>query len=288
MGHKLSKKQKKVLKDKHKRKKIRKLESQDAKGISRKKYKLVIKPKTFFIMKIIGVIFVPLAYFLYSPLLIFVMIYFVVLYFAAIGCEHSLNKSVIKSNHIKIPKYDSAIALLLVCVAIFGSAFNVSSGPVGMFQNTIGSKIKTAIRNFGSLLTGFRSIFGTSKSFEFGSMGKPEGFVRDQAAFEERFGNEIGGQRPGGRPMDFEINMDDIPIEFMFSQILSTALTIMIFMVMLLGIVSLYHTYKKIKKFNAEQNTLIIENTINLLANEEYERLFDFGSEEIDNLEQED
>jgi hypothetical protein len=287
MGHKLSKKQKKVLKDKHRRKKIKKLESQDARGISRKKYKLVIKSKTFFIMKIIGIVSIPLAYFLYSPLLILVMIYFVALYFAAVGCEHSLNKSVIKSNHIKIPKYDSAIALLLVCVTIFGSVFSASSGPVGMFQNTIGSKIKNAIKNFGSLLTGFRSIFGMSRDFGFGPMDKPEGFVPDKAAFEERFGSEMGGPRPGGRPMDFEMSMDDIPIEFMFSQILSTAITIMIFMVMVLGIISLYHTYRKIKKFNVEQNTLIVENSINVLTNEEYERLFDFGSEEVDNIEQE-
>lgn len=277
MAGKLSKRQRRELKEKHKRKRIKKLESQDARGISRKKYNFVVEPKTFLIMKIVGIVLIPLVYFFFSTMLAFVMIYFIVLYFLAIGCEHSLNKSVIKSNHIKIPKYDSAIAMLLLCVSVFAGIFNVSTAPVGRFANTMSSQLWTSIKNIGSLLTGVRNLFSPVPNFNFGPMDKPEGFIPDGDAFREEFGGQMGG--PGGRP-NIDFSMDDIPIEFMFSQILSTAVTVMVFAVMVLGIISLYTTWKKIKKFETEMNTVIIEKSLGLLTDDEIADIVDFGDTE--------
>lgn len=277
MGQRLTKKQKTAKRAKNKQKKIKRMESQDSRGISRKTFKLVIKPKTFIIMKIVGVVAVPVVYFVYSPLLILVMFYFVFLFFAAIGCEHSMNKSVIRSNHIKIPKYDSAIALVLICIAIFGSSFSAASGPVGRFANTVSMKVLQAVKNMGSLLTGERSIFRKAgRIMKFGTMEKPDGFVPDSDAFLDQFGGEppMGG---GGRPPEFELSMDDIPIEFMFSQLLSTVTTVLIIMVGVLGAISLWYTIKKIKKFNLEQNEVIIDGTITLLEDDEINQILDFG-----------
>ncbi|MBU1145179.1 MAG: hypothetical protein KJ971_04920 [Firmicutes bacterium] len=264
------------IKAKRKQKKIKKIENIDAKGISRKKYKLVITPKTFFILKAIAIVLIPIAYFVYSPLLVLVMFLFVGLYFVAIGCEHSLNKSVIKSNHIKIPKYDSAIALLLICVSLFGALSSFSSGGVGRIANTFLMKLKTAVSNFGSLQTGIRSIFGTTAGFKFGPMEKPDGFIPNSEAFLEEFGTMPRGDFHEGVP-NFEFSMDNIPIEFMFSQVFSTVATVLICMVGIFGAISLYYTMIKIRKFNTEQNEIIIDGEIKLLSDEEMFSILDFG-----------
>jgi len=278
MGHRLNKKERIALRQKNKEKKIKRYESQDAKGISRKQFKLVIKPKTFFIMKAAAIVAFHILYFAYSPLLIFVMLYFVAMFFVAIGCEHSLNKSVIRSNHIKIPKYDSAIALVLICVALFGSAFSVSQGGMGMFANTLSMKVVQSLKNLGSLLTGQRSIFGRTPHFGFGTIGKPEGFIPNEDAFFDQFGGEPPEPPDFGERMPrFELSMDDIPIEFMFSQLLSTVTTVLIILVGLLGAISLYYTIKKIKKFNIMQSEVIIDGTIVMLEDKEIEAILDFG-----------
>ncbi len=281
MGQRLTKKQRKAKRDKNKVKKVKRYENQDAKGISRKKFKLVIEPKTFFIMKGIGVLLIPITYFLYSPLLILVMFYFVGLFFAAIGCEHSLNKSVIRSNHIKIPKYDSAVALILICIALFGSSFSAATGKVGMFSNTVSMRVIQALKNMGSLLTGERSILGRSRHFGFGTMDKPDDFIANGDDFLEQFGGTPPEPRDfGGRMPEFELSMDDIPIEFMFSQVLSTVATVLIILVGVLGAVSLYYTIRKVHKFNIEQNEIIVDGSIMLLEEHEIDRILDFGEVE--------
>lgn len=282
MGRKLTKKQKNQLKQKHQKKKVKKLENLDAKGISRKKYKLVMSPKTFFIMKIVGIISVPVIYFVYSPLLVVSMLYFIGLFFAAIGLEHSLNKSVIRSNHIKIPKYDSAIALVLTCVAFFGTVFNTAGTKVGMMANTVNMTLTKSLNNFGTLLTGVRSVFSSNRQFNFGSMERPEGFIADREGMMDRF---EGMERPpqgnfegfSGRPMRMEIDMDNIPVEFMFTQLLSTIATVLLVSVVVFSIISLYFTYKKMKRFEQQQDEVIVDGDIIILNDEEILRILDFG-----------
>ncbi|MGE0003119.1 MAG: hypothetical protein AB7S88_01510 [Candidatus Izemoplasmatales bacterium] len=279
MAKQTNKRQKALKREQSKRKRINKMERQDAVGLSRKKFSFTIKPKTFFTMKIIGIILIPAAYFIYSPFLVLVMIYYVLLFFTAIGCEHSLNKSVIKSNHIKIPKYDSAIALTLIAISFFGSAFGVSAGRVGMFANTLWMKFVTALTNFGSLLTGSRTIFGPVKKFGFGMAEKPEGFMPNREAFEEFLGDMPPGEFGGGGRPHFEISMDNIPVEFMFSQLLSTVNTVLIFSVAIFGILSLVVTYRKIHRFEEDINEVITDGEIAFLSDEEMSKILDFGEQ---------
>ncbi|MFH0993531.1 MAG: hypothetical protein V1761_04185 [bacterium] len=236
----------------------------------------MVSPKKFIIMKAIGIVLIPVTYFVYSPFLGFIMAYFVVLFFLAIGCEHSLNKSVIRSNHIKIPKYDSAIALLLLSASFFKSAFSASSGGIGRFANTLMQKITSALTNFGSLQTGFRSVFGKTQVFRFGPMDKPEGFIPDREAFMDQIGSMPPGGRPGGVP-DFEVSMDAIPIEFMFSQVYSTIATVLIVMVGVFGAISLIHTIHKIRKFEIEQNEVIVDGEIKMLSEADLTAIMSFG-----------
>lgn len=273
MSQSLTKTQKKA---RAKQKKIAKKERLDAAGISRKKFKLVISPRTFFLMKGAGIVLIPVVYFVYSPLLVIVMAYFVALFFIAIGCEHSLNKSVIRSNHVKIPKYDSAIAFLLIAASLFTSVSNASKGGVGRFANTVAKKISNAVTNFGSLQTGIRSVFLKTQGFQFGPMDKPEGFIPDREAFMDQIGSMPPGGMPGGVPK-FEVSMDVIPIEFMFSQLFSTIATVLIVMVGVFGLLSLIDTIRKIRRFETEQSELIIDGEIKMLSDDELTALFAFG-----------
>ncbi|QWB96301.1 hypothetical protein KHQ89_02375 [Mycoplasmatota bacterium] len=251
----------------------------DAKGISRKKWKFTYSPNRFIKIKAILILLIPLVYMLYSPLLFIVMLLYVGLFYLAIGTERSMNKSVIKSNHIKIPKYDSAIALLLVVIALLGSIFGVSNGRIGRFSNTIWSKITTSMTNFGSLLTGQRTLFGSNRGFGFGTAPKPpDGFVANASELSENMGDMPRGG--GGRP-DFDIDITNIPIEFMFSQILSTVQTALIFLVVGVGIFSLWITYKKMKKFEIEINEIVLDGDIHLITDEHIDKIISFGEDEI-------
>lgn len=275
MAGKYSKKQIKRKKQVRKVRKIRKYESQDARGISRKKWKFTYTQKKFIWVKSILLVLIPITYFLYSPLLVVVFICYIGLFFLAIGTERHMNKSVIKSNHIKIPKFDSALALILVVISLFGAIFGVSQGRIGRFSNTLWSKFINSVKNFGSLLTGQRQIFGRLRLFSFGTMPKPpDGFIARPEDFHEMHGDmpPMGGGRP-----DFEFDLNQIPIEFMFSQILSTILTVMIFMIFGIGILSLFLTIKKIKKFEIAINEPILDSAIMALSDKELDRILSFG-----------
>lgn len=277
MSRKLSKKQRAQVKRKNKDRKNKTLEKLDAKGISHKKHKFVLNIKVIFILKLILLPLIVISFFFFSTLLAYIMIAYVGLFYVAIGCEHNLNKSVLKSNHIMIPKYDSAVALILVLIATIGAIFGVSQGRIGSFENTFWTKLTTSMKNFGTLLTGQRSLFGPAKIFGFGVRERPEGFIPNKDAF-----NEMAGEMPhmGGRP-NFDINMDDIPIEFMFSQILSTVNTFLIFAVVGLGVISLIVTRKKIQKFNHDVGELLIDGEISMLSKEEIENIISYGEIEM-------
>lgn len=275
MGRQLNKRQKNELKRKIQEKKKRNLEKLDIKGISHHKHKFTLNIKVLFVMKLTLLPLMLISYFFFSTWLAYFMIFYVSLFFVAIGCEHQLNRSVIKSNHIKIPKYDSGIALLLVLIGIVGAIFGISQGRFGHFENTFLSKVVSNLKNFGTLLTGQRSLFGPIRAFGFGIGDKPEGFIPNGEALNQM----IGDVPPGGRP-DFNISMDNIPIKFMFSQILSTVDTFLIFAVIALGIISLITTYKKLKKYNHDIGELIVDGEIQMLSSEEMNQLLSYGDTE--------
>ena len=271
------------------KRKLREMEKQDALGISRKKWKFTIKPELYFILKLVCILLIPIVYFAYSPLLILCMIFYIGLFFLARGAEHSLNKSVIKSNHIHIPKFDCALALVVVVVAFAGVCFSgVSNQKGGMFDNISSAEIseftsnkdfsgarrsnwwqsvEKTLTNLGSLLTGERSIFGSSKGeFNFGSMEPPEDFASDS--------DDIPVGNGGGA-----MSMDDLPVEYMFSSILSSINSVLIFSVSIFGaLILLFVIYKK-KKFETMMNEVIIEGDVTLLTDEEINKILSFGEE---------
>lgn len=278
MGSKPTKRQRKQKKEKNKQRQIRKLESLDRRGIARKKWRFVFNFKRFAIFKIALICLIPLIYFVYSPLLVVVIALYVSTFFLAIGVEHALNKSVIKSNHVKIQKYDAAVALVLILIGLFGSIFGMSQGRPGRFSQTIWIKFLDSLRNFGTLLTGNRLLFGDARRFGFGTVGRPEGFVPNSDAMQDMLA-DLPPMPSGGRP-HFEMDLDNIPIEFMFSQILSTVNTVLVFLVCGLGILSLYYSYKRIKKFNLDINEVIEDGEITMFTDEEINRILSFGEDE--------
>jgi len=278
MSRTLSKKQRSKVKQKNKNRKIKKTEVMDAKGIRKKKWKNVISYRTFVKMKIVGIVLIPIVYFIYSPLLIVVMVYYISLYYFAYLAERSMNKSIIKSRQIKIPKFDSGLAAFLVVIALLGSISGLAQGGrFGRFANTWWSRTTRTLQNIGSLLTGNRIFFGDGRSMRFGSGTPPAGFIPNR----EGFGNipppeNMGSGRP---PMNLDIG--NLPIEFMFSQILSTTLTILVFTVFGMGILSLWMTHVKVRKFNQDIYDVIPEGEISILSDDEMEKIVSFGEDEI-------
>jgi len=142
-----------------KERKIREMERQDAEGISRKKWDHTINPNLFFMLKLLCIVLIPIFYFVYSPVLILLMIFYVFLFFLAIMAERRMNTSVIKKNHIHIPKFDCAIALIVIIIALSGSFMSSSSkSKASMFSNLDSSEITEFVgeRNFdGAKTTSF-------------------------------------------------------------------------------------------------------------------------------------
>jgi hypothetical protein len=274
MGKRLSKIKKTDQKKKKQHRKIKRTESMDAKGIRKKKWNIVISYQTYFKMKVIGIILIPIVYFVYSPFLILVMGYYVSLYYFAILAERSMNKSIIKSRQIKLPKYDSGLAAFLIFISLFGSIFGLAqSGKIGRLSNTLWIKVGKSLETVGSLMTGLRVFFGTGRIIKFGMGNPPDGFVRKGG----NMGDFDRTPRMGsGRPL-VNLSLDNLPIEFMFSQILSTTATILIFSVMGMGIISLWMTHKKVNKFNKDIYEVYMSGEIKMLSDVVLNKIVDFG-----------
>lgn len=298
-----------------KKKKIQQMEIQDAQGISRKKWKHTMNPNLFILIKFIIIALIPIFYFVYSPLLIFIFIAYVGLFFLARMAERSMNKSVIRSNHIHISKFDSGVALIVVIIALFGGLLsttqkNVKSSFQGMPQTEFFQKrgdkdfssfkrksqwnqAKQKLISISSLLTGERNLFKEEKTFNFTPAKPPKDFIKDKSEIPELpadfngegFGNfdgfpSGGGFMPGGgRGQKFDFSFDDIPIDYVTSSTMSTISTVMIFSVAGLGLVSILAIYVKKRKFEREMNEVVIESKIEMLSEGELERILSFGEE---------
>jgi len=273
-----------------KKRKIREKEIQDAQGLSRKKWKFNISPKIFFILKLSCVVAIPIFYFIYSPLLVLLMMFYVALFFMAFMAEHQINKSVIKSNHIHIPKFDSAIALILIVIAFCGvCSSGMSKTKTGIFDNSTSTEISAIVRNkdfdslrsnnwwrtftqsltnFGTLLTGERSIFGSSRGdFNFGTMEPPTDFPSNSDEIPPT--QNVGGGR--------EMSIDDVPVSYMFSSILSSINTILIFAVSVSGALSCLYVFLRKRKMDNAMDEVIMDEAITLLDDKEINRILAFG-----------
>ena len=293
-----------------KKKKIQQMEIQDAQGISRKKWKHTMNPNLFILIKFIIIALIPIFYFVYSPLLIFIFIAYVGLFFLARMAERSMNKSVIRSNHIHISKFDSGVALIVVIIALFGGLLsttqkNVKSSFQGMPQTEFFQKrgdmdfssfkrksqwnqAKQKLISIGSLLTGERNLFKEEKTFNFTPAERPKDFITDKSQIPElpadfdpsSMGGFDGNFKPGGgRGKNFDFSFDDIPIDYVTSSTMSTISTVMIFSVAGLGLVSILAIYVKKRKFEREMSEVVIESKIEMLSDGELERILSFGEE---------
>ncbi len=273
-----------------KKKLQQKIEQQDVLGISRKKWNHTIPLEVFVALKFVCIILIPIVYFVYSPLLVVCMFAYVGLFFLSIMAERGMNKSVIKSNHIKIPKMDSALALIVIVIAFFGVCMGgTAKVKTPNFSNTaqIGNfkeidfggirkdswwrDFKSSLTNFGSLLTGERSIFGSGKK-DFGMMKPPADFISDMGDIPNMPSNGEG--RPSMPKFDF--NIDDLPVEYMFSSIISTVNTAIIFSVSISGMISLFVLAYKCKKFNKLMKEVIVTENV-FLTEQEIDKILDFG-----------
>ena len=293
-----------------KKKKIQQMEIQDAQGISRKKWKHTMNPNLFILIKFIIIALIPIFYFVYSPFLIFIFIAYVGLFFLARMAERSMNKSVIRSNHIHISKFDSGVALIVVIIALFGGLLsttqkNVKSSFQGMPQTEFFQKkgdmdfssfkrkaqwnqVKQKLISIGSLLTGERNLFKEEKTFNFTPAKKPKDFITDKSQIPERPTNfdpgSMGGfgkdfMPGGGRGKNFNFSFDDIPIDYVTSSTMSTISTVLIFSVAGLGLISILAIYVKKRKFEREMSEVVIESKIEMLSEGELERILSFGED---------
>lgn len=304
-----------------KKKKVQEMQRQDALGISRKKWKFTMSPKLFIALKLALIIAIPVIYFVYSPLLILVMILYISLFFLSVMAEHQMNKSVIKKNHLHFIKFDSAIALIVVIISIVSSVSavfkNSEKSSFGNFETkeltaviedkgfkgaknfAKKSRLKTNFINFCSLITGERNVFssGDNSKFKIGTMEPPSDFPIDAkdvelpnkedlpADFDEEFSGEVDGKMPefdrrGGK---FDKNalkvFDNIPIEYVSSSLISTVNTVLIFSVSIFGAISLFVVYLKKRKMERIMNEVIVEGKLELLSDNELERILSFGED---------
>ena len=257
MGRRITKSQKAKKRAKIKQNKIKKMEREDSKGIYRKKIQYTMSPKVFIILKIISLISIPVVYFIYSPLLIVTIIFSISLYGFAIMTERKINHTFIKANHIKILKFDSIIAILVIIVAVFSLVMSFNTKRK-MPNDFIWFNIEKTLKDFGSCYTGSRA---PSMKMSFAAVPPPDGLPSMDFS-----------KMP--KKMDFS----DLPIEALFSIITSSIQTVLVFLIPACNLLTLVLYYFRKKKFNKVMNE-VIDESIPVIPDSEFERIFMFGYE---------
>ena len=258
MAHNISKSKKAQLRKQRANKKIKKMESQDRRGISRKPLKNAIDPKIFVVLKIIAIISIPVCYLIYSPLLIVCVIFNILMFIFAIMAENHINHTFIKSNHIKFLKFDSVIAVIVLIVTIASFAMSLETKRHMPFGDSK-MRIVMQLENLGSCQTGGRSLLRLGG---FGKKFGPVDFPKDMPQLPPE-GFDFGTP-PEGFPGKFEIKLEDLPLEAVFSQMLSSINTVLLFLIPVAGAGSLIHYYYRKKRFDKEMNEIITDELPNL------------------------
>lgn len=263
MAHNVSKSKKAKLKKKRSQNKIKRMEKEDSLGIVRKKLKGGMDEKIFLILKIISILAIPLTFFIYSPFLIFAVFFSALMFVFATMAERKINHTFIKANHMKISKLDSVVAIIVILVTIAGVIINANTKKKMNFSN-FEIEFKQVLTNFGSCLTGKRSIIKTfgmgmhfgMKDFDPSKMPKmpPQGMMMPPKYF----------------------SIEDLPLDIVFSKMISSVNTVLLFMVPITGALTLgYYIYKK-KRFDNQMNASI-KDEYKELTKEELEDIFSFG-----------
>ena len=248
-----------------KKKLIKKMEWEDDQGILRKKKAKIMSIKTYRILKIVGVVLIPIAYFIYSPLLLPVCIAYFSLFFIAKSIEKGTNKSLKKEYYISIAKFDSVFAFVAIIVAVVGLVLSVSTTSMkgGMFEGKSDEEIAAHMEENGmdedkiaemiermgnrevgtsvfvqkakntlTMLTGERIFF---TSYETNAMQERPGGDRTMPAMDET--TDSTSSISEGRAMNIA---KDIPFSMIFSNIASSVNTVIIFLIPLSGLLCVY------------------------------------------------
>lgn len=301
-----------------KKKKLQEMEMQDAMGVSRKKLKFKMSPKIFIGIKLALVCLIPIFYFVYSPLLILLLLMYVSLFFLSIMAEHSMNKSVIKKNQLHFLKIDSAVALIVIIISISTSMLGIfKKTKTATFENfdsvemtqmldkknfkdvkksAKSSQLKTNFINFCTLSTGERNVFVSSDSrkFNMGTMTPPEDFSINAEDLEPPEGADFDFEKEDLPAFDSEKKgmfdrkamniMNNIPLDYVSNSLVTTANTVLIFSVSILGLLSLLAIYIKKRKIDFVMNDITVEEKITLLSDDELNRILAFGEDYISNV----
>lgn len=231
-------------------------------------------------IKIALIAAIPLVYFLYSPLLLVVVILYIALLVLTYLIEKEQNDGLRKDLRIHLSKTDSFLCILLIIIAIVGCVIgSFSMGQrksmfEGLDQSQIGqsfkgfdfssSKLKTQqvknkIKKFMSLMTGTRRLFVTEKTFgrfsggdKFGGMGGMGGMSGTGMKPPEGF------TFPNGKPPKVNDTLQNMPLSTVFKSIIQAVNTALLVVVCLLGVFSLLKMkklglYKKVKTRNQLQ-----------------------------------
>jgi hypothetical protein len=255
MAAKLTKSQKAKKRAKSKKNKIKKMEREDSLGISRKQIYYTLSPKVFVILKIISIILIPVIYFVYSPLLLVAVLFSILMFVFAIMTERKINHTFIKANHIKIPKFDSIIGILVLIITFFSMLMSFNTKRK-MPSDNAWMEFKMTLTNVGSCYTGRR---GKNMGRGFAAKEPPEGMPSMMERLERK-----------------EMDMSDLPVEALFSVVVSSVNTVFIFLIPVSSSITLILYYMKKKKFDKIMNEKI-DNSIPEIPDSEFERIFLFG-----------
>jgi len=253
-----------------KKKIIHKMEVEDDLGILRKKTHKVMSLKTFKIIKIVLIALLPLAYFIYSPLMLPLAICYFLLYFIALSIEKNANRNLKKEFYISIPKFDSVLSLIAVIITVAGVFLGMFTTTMkgGMFEDKTDEEIRTemeerglddtqidqmiermqsreagsgkttmVIKNAFTMLSGERVFFSSTETEK--DMGaRPQGMMQGGSGDGE-FTPPDGAINENGRGNMMEL-ADNVPFEKIFSQVASSINTVIIFLVSLSGLLTIY------------------------------------------------
>ncbi len=240
------------------------LEIEDDNCIQRKKKTgFRVSMKTYRRIKLGLIIAIPVVYFVYSGLLFFV--------FAALAAtivitnvkEKEFNKGLKKELRSSLPKGDSLLAILVILLSVVSIIFSLSTSSQrkSMFEgfneteiqesiqgfdfefdesDRVWREIKNQLRSLGNLSTGERVFFQEARRF--GMMGKgmpPNGFTPPANGM-----GSIPDMPEMKPPKDMSEMMDEIPFSILFSSILKSVNTGLVFLVAGVGAITLIKVRK--------------------------------------------
>jgi|GEM_PF-3325520 len=111
----------------------------------------VLTYKNLFYFKLALIISLPIVFFLYSPLLILIAVLYASTFFVARHLEKSANRGLRKSLWLQIPRLDSFIALVLVCMVALVMILLISTtvNRPSAFEGQSETQVRRTLSSFG-------------------------------------------------------------------------------------------------------------------------------------------